>query len=71
MEEQIKQIIDDVNLRYMTYQINREQAVEEIRTRIARASAEYIASVMKPVLDALGDPTIGEALTRNLQTLDA
>jgi hypothetical protein len=53
MEQDIQTILDDVEFKYMTYQIDRAQALEEVRTRIAKAFADRVAAELEPVIAQL------------------
>ena len=53
MEQDIQTILDDVEFKYTTYQIDRAQALEEVRTRIAKAFADRVAAELEPVIAQL------------------
>jgi hypothetical protein len=55
MEQDIQTILDDVEFKYTTYQIDRAQALEEVRTRIAKAFAARVVAELEPAIAGIGE----------------
>jgi hypothetical protein len=55
MEQDIQTILDDVEFKYVTHQIDRAQALEEVRIRIAKAFAVRVVAELEPAIAGIGE----------------